>query len=130
MTSKTLIENYVDALQAGDVPTVRSFFADDATWHLHGELPLSGTYRGRDTIIDGFLLKALDHYEPGSISIEVTNLVASDDQVALEWTSRARNREGEPYENQCIGVFAVRDGKIASVREYMDTEYARRVALR
>jgi ketosteroid isomerase-like protein len=129
MNSKTVIENYVDALQAGDVSTVRSFFADDATWHLEGELPLSGTYTGRDTIIDGFLLKALDRYEPGSISLEVTNVVADDGQVALEWTSRARNRQGEPYENNCIGVFAVRDGKITSVREYMDTEYARRVAL-
>jgi limonene-1,2-epoxide hydrolase len=28
------------------------------------------------------------------------------------------------YENDCIGVFTVRDGKIHAVREYMDTLYA------
>ena len=35
---------------------------------------------------------------------------------------------GEPYENFCIGVFTLRDGRIAAVREYMDTGYARRTA--
>ena len=45
----------------------------------------------------------------------------------LEWTSRARTRRGEPYENFCIGVFDVHDGKIVAVREYMDTAYAKRM---
>jgi ketosteroid isomerase-like protein len=55
-------------------------------------------------------------------------MVAEGDQVTLEWTSRARTAAGEPYENFCIGVFTVRDGRIAAVREYMDTGYARRTA--
>ena len=42
----------------------------------------------------------------------------------LQWTSRARTREGRPYENDCIGVFTIRDGRIHAVREYMDTRYA------
>ena len=51
-------------------------------------------------------------------------MVAEGDRVTLEWTSRARTATGEPYENFCIGVFTVRDGRIAAVREYMDTLYA------
>jgi ketosteroid isomerase-like protein len=35
---------------------------------------------------------------------------------------------GDPYENHCAAVFRVRDGRIASVREYMDTLYASEVA--
>jgi uncharacterized protein len=46
----------------------------------------------------------------------------------LQWTSRARTRTGRRYENGCIGVFTVRDGRIAAVREYMDTLYAGVVA--
>jgi len=67
-------------------------------------------------------------YAPGSISLEVTGMVAEGDRIALEWTSRARPTAGVPYENFCIGVFTLRDGRIAAVREYMDTAYARRVA--
>ena len=44
--------------------------------------------------------------------IEVTSLFAEGEHVALEWTSRARTAAGEPYENHCIGVFIVRDGRI------------------
>jgi ketosteroid isomerase-like protein len=61
--------------------------------------------------------------------MEITGMIAEDDQVVLQWTSRARTRDGQPYENGCIGVFTIREGKIQDVREYMDTLYAHEVAL-
>ena len=127
--SKAVLQHYVAALEKGDEPTVRNLFADDATWTLAaGDLPISGTWHGRDTILDEFLTTALSYYEPGSISLEITGMTAEEDRVALQWTSRARTRDGRPYENECIGVFTVRNGKIQSVREYMDTLYARDTA--
>ena len=75
-----------------------------------------------------FFGTAMAHYEPGSVNLEATGMVAEGDQVTLEWTSRARTASGEPYENFCIGVFTLRDGRIAAVREYMDTGYAGRTA--
>ena len=74
--------------------------------------------------MDGFFATAMAHYEPGSIDIEVTAMLGEQDQVVLQWTSRARTRGGRPYENGCIGIFTVRDEKIHAVREYMDTLYA------
>ena len=97
--NKQIMERYVAALVAGDADAVGDFFG-----------------------------AAMAHYEPGSVSLEVTGMVAEGDQVTLEWTSRARTPAGEPYENFCIGVFTVRDGRITEVREYMDTAYAHRVA--
>jgi ketosteroid isomerase-like protein len=113
------------ALQAGDEQTIRDSFAEDATWTLRaGDLPLSGTWRGRGAIIDEFLAGALSHYEPGSIELEVTGMLVEDERIALQWTTRARTRDGQSYENDCIGMFTVKDGKIHAVREYMDTLYA------
>jgi len=127
--SKTVIREYVAALQAGDVEAVRGLFAEDATWTLHaGDLPISGTFEGRDRILGEFLAAALGHYEPGSIQLEITGMTAEDERVVLQWTSRARTVDGRPYENGCIGVFEVRDGRIVAVREYMDTLYARDTA--
>jgi uncharacterized protein len=126
--NKQVMERYVAALEAGDAEAVRDFFAEDATWWLVGDLPMSGTWSGRDAIMDDFFGTAMAQYAPGSISLEVTGMVAEGDRIALEWTSRARTTAGEPYENFCIGVFTLRDGRIAAVREYMDTAYARRVA--
>ena len=126
--NKQVMERYVAALEAGDAEAVRGFFAEDATWWLVGDLPMSGTWEGRDAIMDDFFGTAMAHYELGSISLAVTGMVAEGERVALEWTSRARTTAGEPYENFCIGVFTLRDGRIAAVREYMDTAYAHRVA--
>ena len=85
---------------------------------------MSGTWRGRDEIMDGFFATAMSNYEPGSVELEITALTGENDQVVLQWTSRARTQGGRPYENGCIAVFTVRDGKIHAVREYMDTLYA------
>jgi uncharacterized protein len=121
---RTVIERYVAAVEQRDMETVRELFAEDATWWLGGELPLSGTWRGRDAILGDFLGSIPRLYDPESISIEVTSLIAERDTVVLEWTSRARTVAGEAYENQCAGVFTVRSGVIVAVREYMDTQYA------
>lgn len=58
-----------------------------------------------DEIIGGFLTTALSYYEAGSVSFEITGMIAEGERVALEWTSRARTRDGQPYENECIAVF-------------------------
>jgi uncharacterized protein len=122
MLNKQLMERYVEAVGAGDARALREFFAADASWTLQaGHLPMSGTWEGRERIIDGFFATAMSRYELDSVRLEVTAMIAEHDRVVLEWTSRASTRDGRPYENGCIGVFTVRDGVIAAVREYMDT---------
>ena len=99
------------ALQAADTAAVRSFFAEDATWTLlAGDLRMSGTWRGRDRIMDGFFATAMTNCQPGSVELETTAAIAEQDRVVLQWTSRAR--DGQPCENGCIAIFTVRDGKI------------------
>lgn len=123
--SKAVIRRYFDALQAGDEAAIGPFFAEDATWTLHaGDLPMSGTWEGRERIIDGFFATAMANYEPDSVELEITGMIAEQNQVVLQWTSRARTRDGRPYENGCIGIFTIREGNVQTVREYMDTLYA------
>jgi uncharacterized protein (TIGR02246 family) len=128
LDSKAVARQYIAAAQDGDEDAIRNLFAQDATWTLAGKLPISGVWKGRDAILHEFLATAMSYYEPGSISLEITGMIAEHDQVVLQWTSRARTRDGRPYENGCIGVFTIREGRIQHVREYMDTLYAQEVA--
>jgi uncharacterized protein len=122
--AKGVVRQYVAAVEAGDEQAIRETFAQDAVWTLQAEgLPIAGTWRGRDSIMGEFLATALSYYQPGSVRLEITAMIADHDQVVLQWTSRARTRGGRPYQNGCIGVFTVRNGRIHSVREYMDTLY-------
>jgi uncharacterized protein (TIGR02246 family) len=122
--NRTVMTEYVAALQAGDADAVRASFAQDARWTLRAaDLPTSGTWTGRDVIMDEFFATAMGNYEPDSIEIDVTAMLVDGESVVLQWTTRARTRDDRPYENGCIGIFTIRDGKIREVREYMDTLY-------
>jgi NADPH:quinone reductase-like Zn-dependent oxidoreductase/ketosteroid isomerase-like protein len=126
---KTVVTRYVEAVAAGDLPTIRASFAPDVVWTYPGDLPLSGDWKGRDLVVDEFLGAAAGNlFAPGTpVTIELVNVIADGEQVFAEWTAQATARAGGAYSNKCAGVFTVRDGLIVAVREYLDTDHARRV---
>lgn len=128
MDPKTVVTKYVEAAAAGDRPAMRESFAPDVVWTYPGDLPLSGEWKGRDAVLDEFLGAAGDLFAPGTrVTITLTNLLADGEQVFAEWTSQATGRAGGAYDNKCAAVFTVSGGQIVAVREYTDTDHARRV---
>lgn len=120
---KTFMQQYFDALASGDQETVWDSWAEDGTCWYGGDLPISGTWRGRDRVINGFLATAFAHLDPDrEIGIKVTNIFADGEQVLVEWDSWATGKTGRPYDQKNIGVFIVRNGKIMEMREYADTQ--------
>ncbi|WP_052443105.1 nuclear transport factor 2 family protein [Streptacidiphilus neutrinimicus] len=66
-------------------------------------------------------------FAPGSTpEVALTNVIADGEQVAAEWVSKGVTVNGHVYDDRCLGVFTVRDGKIVSVREYTDTQHVER----
>ena len=124
---KQVVHRYLDALVAGDLDAIRDSFAEDATWTILGDLPIGNHWRGREAIVDEFLTGVAGSlYEAGSVRFEFPTLIGEGDTVALEWRVRARTATGADYANAYCGVFTVRDGRIAEVHEYLDTQYAAR----
>ena len=124
-TPKETVRRYLDALLAGDVDVIRDSFAEDAVWSMHGDLPIAGPWKGRDQIVDDFLgAVGGSLFEPGPVAFEFPTLIAEGETVVLEWRVNARTAAGADYRNEYCGVFTVRDGRIASVREYLDSKYA------
>jgi ketosteroid isomerase-like protein len=81
--AKTVLRCYLDALTAGDLDAVAASFADDATWSVHGTMPLSGTRQGRDAIME-FLTSAGALYQPGTQSFTFGEITAEADRAVLE----------------------------------------------
>ncbi|POX56728.1 limonene-1,2-epoxide hydrolase [Streptomyces sp. Ru71] len=120
---RTVVIRYVEAVRDGDADVIHDSFATDATWHYPGRLPVSKVWRGRDEIVDEFLGSMGTVFVPGTVEIELVGTIAEGDRVVAEWTSRATTVHGGRYDNRCLGIFTVRDGKIVSVVEYADTEH-------
>lgn len=125
--NKQVVSGFINALASGNVEVINSTLADDATWWLPGSLPVSGTHRGKKGIFEGFLAKAAPLFQPGSLAIEVRNTIAEGDCVAVEWIARGKTAKGKPYENYYHVMFEVKNGKVQTIREYVDTLYAKEV---
>ncbi len=126
-TSKNVVLEYMNALVEGDFTALRRFFGPDTTWTLAGDLPLSRTWTGPDEILDEFIPAMLARLVPESMEFEFLGLIGDGDQVLAEWNTRGLARSGGHYDQHCLAVFTVRDGRIASVREYFDTLHAKTV---
>jgi uncharacterized protein len=128
LSPKTVVARYVQAVQDGDLATIRDSFAEDATWEYPGDLPLSKVWTGRAAIVGEFLGGMGTLLAPGcSPAVRLTNILADGDTVLAEWTSHATAKSGASYDNRNAGIFTVHNGKITSVREYTDTRHVAQV---
>ncbi len=58
------------------------------------------------------------------LTMSVLSCLAEGDQVALEVVSAGDLKNGRQYRQEYHMLMKFRDGKIASVREYLDTQHA------
>lgn len=128
LTPKAVVVRYVNAVAEGDLAVITDSFTEDATWAYPGDVPLTRIWRGRDAIVNDFLGGSGALFAPdGTPKVTLTNVLADGDQVVAEWHSEGVTKAGAIYDNQCLGVFTVRDGRIAAVREYADTQHVAKV---
>ncbi|MER6578081.1 nuclear transport factor 2 family protein [Nonomuraea sp. NPDC001023] len=120
---RAVVIRYVEAVRDGDADVVHDSFADDATWHYPGDLPISKVWRGRDAIVNDFLGGMGRILVPGTLQIELVSTIAEGEHVVAEWTSKATTVHDTAYDNRCIAVCTVHLGKITSVIEYTDTQH-------
>ena len=66
-----------EAWNSGDLDVIREYFTDDAVLHLAGNNAMSGTYRGRDGVMDAIARAS----QGWGLHSELEALLASDDHV-------------------------------------------------
>jgi ketosteroid isomerase-like protein len=99
------------------------YLTDESTWTLiaKGSEPM----RGR--VIPEFFAGGGAIFEAGAPTIEVTGVTAEGERVAIEGTGHGRLRNGRDYDNNYHFLIVVRDGRVLSIREYMDSEHVAEV---
>ena len=68
-----------EAWNSGDLDVIRAYFTDDAVLHLAGNNAMSGTYRGRDAVMDA-IDRDIQGWGPHA---EVETILGSDDHVIV-----------------------------------------------
>jgi hypothetical protein len=122
--NKKLVSDFMEAFGSGDVARTMAYLTDDATWWVAGNFPLSGTYPK-----DEFekLLSGVSGTCKVPISLTPQAFTAEGDRVAVETESYTETNDGKVYNNFYHFLFVVRDGKIAQVKEFLDTMHANEI---
>jgi hypothetical protein len=116
--------SFLDTLSTGELERIRAWFVPDAVWQVQARaIPGAGTHKGRDVIVDKFLAPIRGMFVPGDPKIQVRALASKGPLVLAEIRGTGRLADGRPYDNLYAWAFEVRDGKIATIREYMDSHY-------
>jgi len=119
LPSASIVRKVYENFAKGDIPLVIEVFAPSITWHVPGQSPISGDYRGRDEIV-GFFKHTLALCG-GIFAIEVHHVLSEENVVVALVTVKAeRNGRSAAFEE--VHVWRVSDGKITAFREFQGDE--------
>jgi ketosteroid isomerase-like protein len=122
--NKAIVASFFATFSSGNVPAIIAAMDEEGTWWVSGKLEgFSGTYTAAalGPLLEG--AKAL--YKGGALRITPTAMMAEGDKVAVEAQGFAELLDGRVYDPHYHFLVTVRGGKIAEVREYMDTQHAK-----
>ena len=119
--NKALIRRFFEAMNTGDTAGILESYAEDGYVQTMGNTLISGVYSKDE--IKGFADGIYEAF-PQGLSFTIVGITAEGDRVAVEAESSGQHVSGEDYNNFYHFLFIIRDGKVASMKEYLDTELA------
>lgn len=100
--------------------------ADDMVWRTIGTGAWSGSFRGKETIVNEIFRPLRKRFAANGVTTP-TRIIDGGDVVVVQARGRNTTVDGAPYENDYCFVIELRGGKIVSYEEYCDTELVTRV---
>jgi ketosteroid isomerase-like protein len=122
--NKHLATELFDRFSASDLDGVLALLAEDATWQVPGKAELSRVAGVYDKPRIGQLFHRMLSQLQDGLKMSVLGSIAEGDSVAVEVDSSGDLKNGRKYRQQYHFLITFRDGKIATVREYLDTHHA------
>lgn len=125
--NKQIVGEFFKRFSAGDVPGALGLLDDAVIWRVMGReggLPMSGEM---DKEGIGNLMGVVKDAFPEGMKLTPTGWTAEGDRVALEMESYGEKANGTIYNNLYHFSIVLSDGKIKSLREYMDTHHIKQV---
>jgi acyl-CoA thioesterase FadM/ketosteroid isomerase-like protein len=104
------LERQREMYAGGDVERVRELLAENIVWHVPGTSPIAGDYRGRDAVIEYFLVRRT--LAGGAIAITQRGEM-HDAEVLVQLADGRAELAGRDVEWRTTGVYRVAAGKIA-----------------
>ena len=120
------VKDFFAAIGRGDSEALLALVTEDIEWIIPGEnWPLAGTHRGHGGVTD--LLETAS--KSNETSTEPREFVAQGDRVLVVGFAKGKIKAtNKTFEDDWIFAITVRDGRLTTIREYIDTQALARAA--
>lgn len=117
--NKQFVLSFIDAMSRGDAQAIADSYTDNGVLHTLGNTLISGQYSKEQ--IRAFAGSVLESF-PSGLKFSISGITAEGNRVAVEASSEGEHVSGAHYSNRYHFLFELENGRIAVLREYMDTE--------
>lgn len=116
-----VVKDFFTAMSRSDRQGLLALTCEAIEWIIPGEnWPLAGTYRGHAGLAD-LLHKACETMETSVMEFHA--YVAQEDRVLVVGFAKGRIKAtNKTWEDDWVFAITVRNGKLANIREYVDTQ--------
>ncbi|MBW6425959.1 nuclear transport factor 2 family protein [Rhizobium sp. XQZ8] len=114
------VKDFFAAIGRGDTEALLALVSEDIEWIIPGkDWPLAGSYRGHVGLAE-LLDKTSTSMETAT---EPREFVANGERVFVVGFANGKVKAtNKPFEDDWIFAITVRDGRLTSIREYVDTQ--------
>lgn len=124
MTNKLIIQGLYQSFARGDVPAVLSSFDEEITWTEADGFPLAGTYIGPQAVAEKVFMRLGEFSDNWSVVVD--RFIADGDTVVADGKYTWNHKEsGKPCEVRVAHVWTLKNGKISSFLQHVDTAMVR-----
>jgi len=123
IVAKKALADAFEALNRHDLSRFMSAWRNDGVFIYPGEIPDSGTFRGKDAV-EGWFKRFFDQFPNIQFDVKdicVRNIfdLAGSNVVAVHWDLQLTNRQGRVGQNSGVTVVTIKGGKVVFVKDFI-----------
>lgn len=123
LVAKKAMASAFDALNRHDLAKFMSAWRDDGVFVYPGNIPESGTFKGRNAV-EGWFRRFFEQFPTIQFDVRdvcVHNLfdLLGTNVAAVHWNIRLVNREGREGQNSGVTVISIVRGKVVFVKDFI-----------
>jgi ketosteroid isomerase-like protein len=119
--NKQRMRHALNQLQEGHAKAYVELFASDIRWTVIGSTRWSGTYVGKQELLERLMRPVSALLEP-PFRLFVESMIGEGDMLVVSLRGENKTKSGKPYNNRYCWVCRMHDGQLREVTEYADTE--------
>ncbi|MEO9470234.1 nuclear transport factor 2 family protein [Parasphingorhabdus sp.] len=125
LSNREIVDGYYTALAELNVDAFEALHHTDVVYNVSGNTIISGRYESFAALkkVLPLIFEALD-FEQFQFAKRWKVMNEGPEGIAAIMEAEGMARNGKRYDQRYVHIFTFRDGKIASVHEFFDTELA------